>query len=142
MPLEYEWIAGETARPQGAFPNAGGSERPDRALRPLGPASVSACVVVRNEAAVIGRCLESLTQVVDEIVLVHDGPCQDDTLAIAAKARCRVFVAPAYGHCEHHLPFAYEHARGDWLLTIDADEFLSQGLRHGLRALTAHAGVD
>lgn len=50
---------------------------------PLGEHSISACLVVRNEEAVIERCLESLAGVVDEIVLVHDGECEDRTLEIA-----------------------------------------------------------
>jgi len=91
---------------------------------------------------VIERCLASLAGVVDEILVVHDGPCADDTLLIAARHGCRIFIRPAYGHCDHHLPYAFEQARGEWLLAIDADEFLSADLRSSLRALAAVADVD
>ena len=47
--------------------------------------SVSACLVVRNEGKMIDRCLRSLAAVADEIVLVHDGECEDDTLEIGAQ---------------------------------------------------------
>lgn len=87
--------------------------------------AVSACLVVRNEEAVISRCLESLAGVTDEIILVHDGPCEDRTVAIADQFSCRVFVREAVGNPEYHTVFAYQQARGDWLLTLDADEFLS-----------------
>src|ERR1019366_6092564 len=87
------------------------------------PATVSACVVVRNEEAVIERCLQSLVDVVDEIVLVHDGECEDRTLQIAARYRSRTFVRPLVGHAEVATVFAFEQARGEWILSLDADEF-------------------
>ena len=42
--------------------------------------TISACLVVHNEEKLIGRCLESIKNLVDEIIVVHDGPCQDKTL--------------------------------------------------------------
>jgi glycosyltransferase involved in cell wall biosynthesis len=104
--------------------------------------SVSACVVVRNEEAVIERCLSSLDGVVDEIVLVHDGPCEDRTLEIAERHGARVFVRPLVGHAEVSTVFAFEQARAEWILSLDADEFLSEGLRSQLRALVADERVN
>ncbi len=126
MPDEYEWIPGSGGPPQ-PVPQ---------------PGTIAACLVVRHEAALIERCLNSLAGVVDDIVVVHDGACEDDTLAIAARAGARVFVRERYGHSEYHLPFAYEQARGDWVLTIDADEFLSSELRRQLRDLAAAPDVN
>lgn len=97
--------------------------------------SVSACLIVRNEEAVIERCLRSIEGVVDEVVLVHDGECQDRTLEIAEAHGCRSFVRPLIGHAEASTVFAYEQARGEWILSLDADEFLSEPLAQGLRAL-------
>jgi glycosyltransferase involved in cell wall biosynthesis len=107
----------------------------------LGPGSISACIVARNEEAVIGRCLESVAGVVDETILVHSGPCDDRTLEIAERFGCRVFVAPDWGYGEPNRPLAYERARGEWLLHLDADEFLSPQLRDGLRQLTLDPDV-
>jgi glycosyltransferase involved in cell wall biosynthesis len=104
--------------------------------------SVSACLVVRNEEAVIDRCLSSLEGVVDEIVLVHDGECDDRTLEIAERHGCRIFVQPLAGNSEASTVFAYEQARGDWILALDADEFLSEALRDGLRALVEDETVN
>ena len=101
----------------------------------LGPGSVSACVVVRNEERAIEACLRSLDGVVDEIVLVHSGPCSDATLDIAARFGARVFVASDGGHGEHNTPLAYTHAHGEWLLNVDADERLSPELRAALPSL-------
>jgi glycosyltransferase involved in cell wall biosynthesis len=90
--------------------------------------TLSACLVVRNEGAVLRRCLNSVRGLTDEIVLVHDGPCTDDTLDIAHEFDCRIFVAPETGNPEYHTVHAYEHAQGKWLLSLDADEFLSPEL--------------
>jgi glycosyltransferase involved in cell wall biosynthesis len=104
--------------------------------------SISACIVAFNEERVIERCLGSLRGAVDEIVLVHDGPCADRTLEIAAEHGARVFVREHAGHGEHHRPFAYEQARGEWVLRIDADEFLSDELRAKLRDLVCDTRAD
>jgi glycosyltransferase involved in cell wall biosynthesis len=104
--------------------------------------TVSARVIARNEEAVIGRCLDSLQGVVDEIVLVHDGPCEDRTLEIAERAGARVFVRDRVGHSEAQSVFAYEQARGEWLLRIDADEFLSPQLREAIPDLARREDVN
>jgi glycosyltransferase involved in cell wall biosynthesis len=104
--------------------------------------SVSACLVVRNEEAVIERCLRSLDGIVDEIVLVHDGECADRTLEIARAHGCRVFERPLVGHAEASTVFAYEQARGEWILSLDADEYLSEALADGLRTLVADDAVN
>jgi glycosyltransferase involved in cell wall biosynthesis len=104
--------------------------------------SISACLVVRNEEAMIERCLGSLADIVDEIVLVHDGECEDKTLEIAERYGCRVFVRPLVGHSEASTVFAYEQARSEWILGIDADEFLSPALRERMRELACDKEIN
>jgi glycosyltransferase involved in cell wall biosynthesis len=106
------------------------------------PGSISACLVVRNEESVIERCLQSLDGAVDEILLVHDGACDDRTLEIAERHGCRVYVRPLVGHAEASTVFAYEEARGEWILSIDADEYLSESLRDQLRELVREPTVN
>jgi glycosyltransferase involved in cell wall biosynthesis len=103
---------------------------------------VSGCLVVRNEEAVIERCLRSLVGVVDEIVLVHDGDCEDRTLEIAERYGCRIYVRPLIGHAEATTVFAFEQVRGEWIMSLDADEFLSEPLRARLRELVSDEGVN
>lgn len=104
--------------------------------------SISACLVARNEEAVVERCLKSMCDVVDEIVFVHDGECEDRTIEIAERYGCRVFTRPLVGHAEASTVFAYEQARGDWILSIDADEYLSEPLRKELRDLVRDEQVN
>ena len=108
---------------------------------PLGPGSISACLVVHNEEAAIERCLRSLRGVVDEIVLAHAGRCEDRTLEIARAYGARVFECQP-GHSERHTPFVYEQARGEWILAIDADEWLGGEARAALRGLAGTGAAD
>jgi glycosyltransferase involved in cell wall biosynthesis len=126
---EYDWI-----------PDRAGRTAPEALAGRAGV--LSACLVVRNEEATLQRCLESLRGVVDECVVVHDGPCADRTLDMAREFGCRVVEAPFHGHSERHAPLAYATAAGDWILAIDADEFLSPELAGALRTLVADPDVD
>jgi glycosyltransferase involved in cell wall biosynthesis len=87
---------------------------------------ISACLVVYNEEKVIERCLISIQGLADEIILVHDGECTDKTIEIARKYTDKIFIRPHIGMMEGHLVFAFEHAAHDWILRIDADEFIDE----------------
>jgi glycosyltransferase involved in cell wall biosynthesis len=103
---------------------------------------ISGCVVARNEERLIGRCLASFADLVDEIVFVHDGECTDRTLEIAEQYGCRIFVQPFRGHADASKVFAFSQARYEWILGVDADEFLSTGLREHLHELVSDPRVN
>jgi len=103
---------------------------------------ISGCVITRNEEPVIDRCLSSLAGLVDELIVVHDGPCEDRTVEIAERHGARVFVRALTGNPEAHRVFAFEQARGEWLLKIDSDEFLSEELRAAVPELVRRSGVN
>jgi glycosyltransferase involved in cell wall biosynthesis len=113
-----------------------------RESNPARPGSISACLVVRNEEAVVERCLQSLVGVVDEIVFVHDGECVDRTLEIAERYGSQIHTRPLVGHAEASTVFAFQQAKGEWILSLDADEFLSEPLRARLRELVADEHVN
>lgn len=93
---------------------------------PSNKETISACLVVYNEEAVIERCLQSIKGKVDEIIIVHDGPCADKTLEIAKRYTDKIFVREHAGVMEAHLVFAFQQAQSEWLFRVDADEFLDQ----------------
>src|ERR1700739_188285 len=95
-------------------------------------APVSAYMVIFNEEKVIERALKSIYQVVDEIVVVYDGPCRDNSLKICQKFGAKIFVRKHSGEAEPHRPFSFEKAKNNWILQLDADEYLSPALQKNL----------
>ncbi len=103
---------------------------------------ISACLVIRNEEKLIARALDSLKGAVDEIIVVHSGECTDKTLEIAKKYTKKIFMAQNRGAGCYNRPFAFSKATGDWIIYIDADEYLSEGLKKNLRKLCESKDVD
>lgn len=96
---------------------------------------ISACIVIHNEEKLLDRCLNSLKDVVEEIIIVHDGKCTDNSLNIAKKYADVVYIRDKIGVAEPHRFFLYERAKYDWILQIDADEYLSDDMKNDLYKL-------
>src|SRR3989338_869806 len=103
---------------------------------------ISACLIVYNEEKVIKRCLDSIRNIADEIIIVHDGPCSDRTLDICKKYTKKIFVRKHIGEAEPHRPFALKKAKGKWVLVLDADEYLSKESQENIKGLIQSKGVD
>lgn len=103
---------------------------------------ISACLVVYNEEKVVERCLKSIEDLVDEIIVVHDGECSDKTLEIAKKYTDKIFVLDHIGIAEPHRTFTYEKAQYNWILQIDADEFFEEKDIKPVLKLTKDDNVD
>ena len=95
-------------------------------------------VVVLNEEDRLRACLESVVWA-DEIVVV-DGGSSDKTAAIAREFTDRVLFRAwdGYGTQKN---FALGQCRGDWVLSLDADERVSDALREEMQA-TLRAGTS
>ncbi len=103
---------------------------------------ISACLVICNEEKYLPRCLSSIRAIVDEIIIVHDGKCGDKSLEIAKKYGAKIYLRPFIGEAEYHRPFSYEKSNGDWILQIDADEFLSASEKDKIRNLIKNNNID
>ena len=82
---------------------------------------LSAALIVRDEQEMLPRCLDSLRDVVDEIVVVDTGST-DRTVEIARAAGARVHHAAwrdDFGWARNE---ALRRCRGRWVLVVDADE--------------------
>jgi glycosyltransferase involved in cell wall biosynthesis len=82
---------------------------------------LSAAMIVRDEEAMLGACLESIGPFVDEIVVVDTGST-DRTQEIALAHGARLFHHPWTGDFAAARNAALERAAGAWILYIDADE--------------------
>jgi glycosyltransferase involved in cell wall biosynthesis len=105
---------------------------PDRVIRPDCPA-LSAFIITRDEEARIGRTLEALRGLADEIVVVDSGST-DRTIAIAKAHGARVIYRAWEGYGQQKR-FAEAQCRHPWVLNIDADEVLTPKLAGEIRAL-------
>lgn len=103
---------------------------------------VSVGVIIHNEEKTLDRCLHSFYDIVDEIIVVHDGPCSDDSLNIAKKYTKHVFVREWTGSGEGHYKFVQEKARNDWMMIVDGDEYFSDDLREHLGELILDKHVN
>jgi hypothetical protein len=94
--------------------------------------TLSACIIARDEEQRLPACLASLA-FCDEIVVVDSGS-RDRTREIAREAGAAVFENPWPGFAiqRNH---AIDHAHGDWVLEIDADERVTAQLGGEIRAL-------
>lgn len=94
---------------------------------------ISATIITHNEAGNIERCLSSLIGVADEIIVV-DSLSTDATADICRRYGCKVTerVFTGYGSQRQ---YAAGLASGHYVLSIDADEVLSDELRTKLMAL-------
>ncbi|MDX8389871.1 MAG: glycosyltransferase family 2 protein [Mariprofundaceae bacterium] len=93
---------------------------------------LSVVVITFNEADNIARCLDSIP-FADEIIVVDSGST-DDTCAIAKRYTDKVIIKSFVGFGEQK-QFAVDQATGDWILSLDADEWLSEALQKSIRAL-------
>ena len=89
---------------------------------------ISAVVNTLNEEKKIGRCLASLKGFANEIVVV-DMMSTDSTREIAKKYGARVFKHKRMGYVEPARNFAIEKAKNDWVMMLDADEEIKEGLK-------------
>ncbi len=89
---------------------------------------IATILVVNNEEHILRRCLESIKPVSNEIIVIHDGECVDNSLKIASEFTNKVFERKKYYCPEPHLVDALYMAHNDWILRLDTDEYLSGDL--------------
>jgi glycosyltransferase involved in cell wall biosynthesis len=101
--------------------------------------SVSVAVVALNEEERLRPCLESVVWA-DELVVVDAGS-SDKTVAIAREFTDRV-VFRAWDGYGAQKNFALGQCQGDWLLSLDADERVSDALRGEIRSAIDSGGPE
>jgi tetratricopeptide (TPR) repeat protein len=114
--------------------------RPVRRLQaravPRAHRRVSLCLIAKDEEANLLACLQSVADLVDEIVVVDTGST-DRTKEIAAAFGARVFDFPWVDSFAAARNESLRHARGDWIFWLDADDRLDEDNRRKLLDLFA-----
>lgn len=100
---------------------------------------LSVVVITKNEEASIERCLRSVAWA-DEVIVLDSGS-SDRTVEIAAALKARTSVTadwPGFGPQKNR---ALALATGDWVLSLDADEWVTPELRDEIRSVIAASGA-
>ncbi|MSQ59254.1 MAG: glycosyltransferase family 2 protein [Betaproteobacteria bacterium] len=102
--------------------------------------SISVIVITKNEEAAIGRCLESVKWASEIVVL--DSGSTDRTVEICRRYTAKVHVSedwPGFGPQKNR---ALDLATSDWVLCLDADEWVSDKLRDEIQRAVASPGNE
>lgn len=100
---------------------------------PRPAASLSVCIITRNEKNNLPRCLASVSGVASQIVVV-DSHSTDGTDLIAKAAGAEVWSQEFLGYVKQKT-CAMDKATGDWVLCLDADEWLDDSLHRAIEEL-------
>lgn len=84
---------------------------------------ISLCMIVKNEEKVLARCLDSIVDLMDEIVIVDTGST-DATKEIAARYTDKIYDFAWIQDFSAARNFAFSKATKDYIYTADADEVL------------------
>jgi glycosyltransferase involved in cell wall biosynthesis/protein-L-isoaspartate O-methyltransferase len=100
--------------------------------------TLSLCMIVKNEERVLGECLGSIKPHVDEMIVVDTGST-DRTVDIAKEAGAKVYHFPWTQSFSEARNVSLQHATGDWILWMDADDTIPPQCGQKLRELIALA---
>ncbi|MFP7495062.1 glycosyltransferase [Terribacillus saccharophilus] len=96
--------------------------------------TISLCMIVKNEEEVLAGCLESVRDLVDEIVIVDTGST-DRTKEIAAKYTSNVYDFEWIDDFSAARNYSFSKASSDYILWLDADDVLLPNDREAFRDL-------
>ncbi len=105
------------------------------------PPRLSLCMIVKNEEEMLPRCLESIKDLAEEIVIVDTGST-DRTVEIARSFGAKIVDFPWNDNFSEARNLSLDHATGDWILILDADETLSAKDHETLREAMTHSNAS
>lgn len=100
---------------------------------------ISVSIICLNEAGIICDCLQQAARIADEIVIVDSGST-DQTLEIAENHGAKIFHQDWLGYGKQK-NFALSQCSNEWVLSLDADEVLTDELIEEIRGLNFDSEV-
>lgn len=98
--------------------------------------TISLCMIVRNEEKSLGRCLSTVADIVDEIVIVDTGST-DRTKEIAAGYGARLYDFEWIQDFAAARNYSFSHATCEYIMWLDADDVIEEADRERFKALKA-----
>lgn len=99
---------------------------------------ITGCVIAKDEEKNLGKCLESMRELVDQLVVVDTGS-QDRTIEIAGNYNADIHSFAWADDFSQARNYALEQAVGDWIIFLDADEYIQVEQMSLKRALASEA---
>lgn len=95
---------------------------------------LSVVVSAYNEQHSLGRCLSSVRQLADEIIVV-DNESHDSTVEIAKRFTNKIYSQKNILMLNTNKNYGFEKATGDWILNLDADEEIPKELAQEIKTI-------
>lgn len=100
--------------------------------------TISLCMIVKNEEQLLEQSLESVKNLVNEIIIVDTGST-DKTKEIAKKFKAKIFDFEWKDNFADARNFSISKATQDWILWLDADETISEKDHDYIRQIVKEA---
>ncbi len=101
---------------------------------------LSVAIITKNSSGTIGKCLESIKPLTDDIVITLNEDITDNTAEICKKFPAKIFTRK-FDNFSGQRNYVLAQTKNPWVLSIDADEWLSPDLQSEISALTPPAGI-
>lgn len=102
--------------------------------------NISAFIIAKNEASRISKAINSVKDLVEEVIVVDSGST-DDTVLIAKNLGAKVIFNEWPGYVKQK-SFAEKLCKNNWILNIDADEELTKGLQEEIQQIFNSSQYD
>ena len=103
--------------------------------------SISLCMIMRDNAKILARCLNSVKGLVDEIIIVDTGS-KDNSVEVAVSQGAKVFFDAWHDDFSRPRNIGIEKATCQWVLIMDPDEMLLQKDHNAIKWLTRTKKFD
>ena len=87
--------------------------------------TISLCMIVKNEEEILERCLSSISEIMDEMIIVDTGST-DSTKKIASKFTNKIYDFTWTGSFADARNFSFSKASMEYIYCADADEYLDE----------------
>ncbi len=101
---------------------------------------LSLCIIVKNEEKNLPRCLNSVKNLVDEIILLDTGS-SDNTIKIAQEYKANIHHFQWNDNFSDARNESLKYATGEWILVLDADEELNPNIIQSLQETLNHPEI-
>lgn len=103
--------------------------------------NISLCMITKNEEDYLAQCLNSVKNLVQEIIIVDTGS-EDKTIAIAESFGANIYRHTWENDFSRHRNQSTSYATGKWILIMDADEVISAKDLSSLLSLLDNNSAD